>query len=158
VVGRRRTLLTRVNSARLERPAFDLRQQTPGRQALNAGVKSIMPSGDRETRMKMLIAATAMMFAAGVVHAQGADVAGAEALMKKSGCFKCHSVSAKKDGPSFKSVAEKYKGKPDAESALYKHLTTGPTVKIDGKEERHEVIKTKNDAEIKNVIAYILSR
>jgi cytochrome c len=94
----------------------------------------------------------------GCAHAQNVDVGAAEALMKKSGCFKCHSVSAKKDGPSYKSVAEKYKGKPDAEAALFKHITTGPTVKIDGKEERHEIIKTKNDAEIKNVIAYILSR
>jgi cytochrome c len=86
------------------------------------------------------------------------DVSAAEALLKKSGCMKCHSVSAKKDGPSFKETAAKYKGKPDAEAALYKHLTTNPTIKIDGKEERHESLKTKNDAEIKNVVAYILSR
>jgi cytochrome c len=107
--------------------------------------------------MKMLIAAVAML-AMGAARAQNVDVAAAEALTKKSGCMKCHSVTAKKDGPSFKSVAEKYKGKADAEAALYKHLTTGPMVKIDGKEERHEIIKSKNDAEIKNVIAYILSR
>jgi cytochrome c len=107
--------------------------------------------------MKMLIAALAML-AMGAARAQNVDVAAAEALTKKSGCMKCHSVTAKKDGPSFKSVAEKYKGKADAEAALYKHLTTGPTIKIDGKEERHEIIKSKNDAEIKNVIAYILSR
>ena len=92
-------------------------------------------------------------------HVQAAvDVGAAEALTRKSGCMKCHSVSAKKDGPSFKSTAEKYKGKPDAEKTLYTHLTTGPTIKIDGKEERHELIKSKNDAEIKNVIQYILSR
>jgi cytochrome c len=86
------------------------------------------------------------------------DVGAAEALLKKSGCMKCHSVSADKDGPSFKKTAAKYKGKADAESALYKHLTTGPTVKVDGKEERHEIIKSKDDREIKNAIAYILSR
>jgi cytochrome c len=86
------------------------------------------------------------------------DTAAAEALMKKSGCFKCHSVTAKKDGPSFKSTAEKLKGKPDAEAELYKHLTTHPTIKIDGKEEKHESLKTTNDAEIKNVIQFILSR
>jgi cytochrome c len=107
--------------------------------------------------MKTLIAAAALAFAS-TAQAQNADAGAAEALMKKSGCFKCHSVSAKKDGPSYKSVAEKYKGKPDAEATLFKHLTTGPTVKIDGKEERHEIIKTKSEAEIKNVIAYILSR
>ena len=107
--------------------------------------------------MKTLIAAAALAFAS-TAQAQNADAGAAEALMKKSGCFKCHSVSAKKDGPSYKSVAEKYKGKPDAEATLFKHLTTSPTVKIDGKEERHEIIKTKSEAEIKNVIAYILSR
>ena len=90
--------------------------------------------------------------------AQGQDVAGAEALLKKSGCMKCHSVSAKKEGPSFKESAAKYKGKPDAQAALFKHLTTNPKVKVDGKEELHETLKTKNDAEIRNVIQYILSR
>ena len=90
--------------------------------------------------------------------ALAADDATAEALMKKSGCFKCHSISAKKDGPSYKSVAEKYKGKPEAEAKLYTHLTTNPKVKVDGKEEMHESLKTKDDADIKNVIQFILSR
>ena len=86
------------------------------------------------------------------------DVAQAEALLKKSGCMKCHSVSAKKEGPSFKDVAAKYKGKPDAQAALHKHLTSSTKIKIDGKEELHDPLKTKNDAEVKNVVAYILSR
>lgn len=95
----------------------------------------------------------------GASHAQPAvDVGAAEALAKKSGCMKCHSVTAKKDGPSFRETAGKYKGKADAEQKLYTHLTTNPKVKIDGKEEMHESLKTKNDAEIKNVIQYILSR
>jgi len=108
--------------------------------------------------MRTLLAAATLATAMGGAYAQNVDVPAAEALAKKSGCMKCHSVSAKKDGPSFKATAEKYKGKPDAEATLYKHLTTNPTIKIDGKEERHESLKTKNDAEIKNVIAYILSR
>lgn len=86
------------------------------------------------------------------------DVSAAEALTKKSGCMKCHSVSAKKDGPAFKVTAEKYKGKPDAEQKLYSHLTTNPKIKVDGKEELHETLKTKNDDEIRNVIRYVLSR
>jgi cytochrome c len=94
----------------------------------------------------------------GAAQAQSVDTAAAEALMKKSGCNKCHSLSAKKEGPSFKETAGKYKGKADAEAALYKHLTTNPKVKVDGKEELHESLKTKNDADIKNVIGYILSR
>ncbi len=86
------------------------------------------------------------------------DSAAAEALMKKSGCMKCHSVSAKKDGPSFKETAAKYKGKADAEKALIAHVTTNPKIKIDGKEELHDALKTKNEAEVRNVVQYILSR
>lgn len=86
------------------------------------------------------------------------DVAAAEALAKKSGCTKCHSVSAKKDGPSFKETAGKYKGKAEAESELFKHLTTNPKIKVDGKEELHESPKTKDEAQIRNLIHYILSR
>ena len=91
-------------------------------------------------------------------NAADVDVAGAEALAKKSGCLKCHSIAQKKDGPSYKSVAEKYKGKADAEATLYKHLTTNPKVKVDGKEEEHASLKTKNEAEIRNVIKWVLSR
>src|SRR3954462_2487485 len=109
-------------------------------------------------RTHLIVAgALAALFAAGA-HAQAADPAAAEALMKRSGCFKCHSISAKKDGPSYKSVAEKYKGKADAEKTLVTHLTTNPTIKVDGKEEKHESLKTKNEAEIKNVVQFILSR
>ena len=108
--------------------------------------------------MRTLLAVAAVALATPAVYAQNVDVGAAEALAKKSGCMKCHSVTAKKDGPSFKATAEKYTGKPDAVAALYKHLTTHPTIKIDGKEEKHESPKTTSDAEIKNLIAYILSR
>lgn len=105
-------------------------------------------------------------FASGIVGAAiGAstpafaqDVAAAEALAKKSNCMKCHSVDKKKDGPSFKETAAKYKGKADGEQKLFTHLTTNPKIKVDGKEEEHTGVKTKDEAEIKNLIAYILSR
>jgi cytochrome c len=102
-----------------------------------------------------LLAAVALALPAG---AQAQDAAAAEVLLKKSGCMKCHSVSAKKEGPSFRETAAKYKGKPDAPAVLARHLTTNPKIKVDGKEELHDALKTKNDAEIKNVVAYILSR
>lgn len=101
----------------------------------------------------------AAVFACGATFiADAADDAAAEALAKKSGCLKCHSVDKKKGGPSFKETAAKYKGKPEAEQKLFTHLTTNPKVKIDGEEETHESLKTKNDAEVKNVIGWILSR
>jgi cytochrome c len=107
-------------------------------------------------RAPLLIAAVLSCGAA--FAAVAADDAAAEALARKSGCLKCHSVDKKKDGPSFKEVAAKYKGKPDAEQTLFTHLTTNPKIKIDGKEEAHDSLKTKNDAEVKNVIGWILSR
>jgi len=93
-----------------------------------------------------------------IAQAQSVDVAAAEALLKKSGCTKCHSVSAKKEGPPFRETAAKYKGKADAEKSLFTHLTTNPKIKIDGKEELHDALKTKNEGEVRNVIRYILSR
>ena len=86
------------------------------------------------------------------------DEDAAQALAKKDKCTKCHSVDKKKDGPSFKETAAKYKGKADAEAKLYTHLTTSPKVKVDGKEEEHTSVKSQDEAEIKNLIAYILSR
>lgn len=94
----------------------------------------------------------------GSVQAQTLDVSAAEAILKKSGCMKCHSVSAEKEGPPFKKTAAKYKGQADAAAKLQTHLMSGPTIKVDGKEERHDIIKSKDDREIKNAVAYILSR
>ena len=87
-----------------------------------------------------------------------ADDAAAEALVKKSKCLTCHSVDKKKEGPAFKETAAKYKGKPDAEAKLAAHLTSSPKIKVDGKEETHDNLKTKNDADVKNVARWILSR
>lgn len=109
--------------------------------------------------MKTLIVPLAAVLLAGSAFlVNAADDAAAEALMKKSGCFKCHSVDKKKDGPPFQETAKKLKGKADAEKELYKHLTTHPMVKIEGKEEKHASLKTDDDGQIKNVIAWILSR
>jgi cytochrome c len=106
----------------------------------------------------LIVSVSAVLLAASDFLVNAADDAAAEALMKKSGCFKCHSVDKKKDGPSFHETATKMKGKADAEQELYKHLTTHPMVKIEGKEEKHASLKTTDDAQIKNVISWILSR
>jgi cytochrome c len=86
------------------------------------------------------------------------DEDAATALAKKSNCLKCHAVDKKKDGPSFKETAAKYKKEGDGEKKLYTHLTTHPKIKVDGVEEEHTSPKTTDEAEIKNLIAYILSR
>ena len=108
--------------------------------------------------MKFALLAATFAFSSGMAFGQQVDTAAAEALAKKSGCLKCHSVTQKKDAPSYKSIAEKYKGKPDAEKTLYTHLTTSPKVKVDGKEEEHDALKTKNEAEVRNVVRWVLTR
>lgn len=108
--------------------------------------------------MRLIVSLLAVFISGAAVIADAADDAAAEALMKKSGCFKCHSVDKKKDAPSYKEIAAKHKGKPDAEQKLATHLTTNPKVKVDGKEEAHDNLKTKNDAEVKNVVQFVLTR
>lgn len=111
------------------------------------------------TRKSLSVAVLAGLLAAGFASvAVAVDEDAAQALAKKSGCLKCHSIDKKKDGPSFKETAAKLKGKPDAEKTLFTHLTSNPKIKIDGKEELHESPKTKNEADIKNLAAWILSR
>jgi cytochrome c len=108
--------------------------------------------------IKLVAAIATVLLTTGMTHAAEFDEEAARALMKKSGCFKCHSMTREKDGPSYKETAKKLKGKPDAEQELYKHLTTNPTVKVDGKEEKHKSLDTKDDAAIKNVVHFILAQ
>ena len=103
-----------------------------------------------------------LAFAAGLgwslgALAQAPDEAGAQATLKASGCLRCHSVGADKDGPSFKKTAAKYKGQADAAAKLEGVLKSG-TMKVNGKDVEHAVFKTKDAAAIKNTVAYILSR
>jgi cytochrome c len=102
---------------------------------------------------KRIVIAGVLPFAA---HA-AVDVEAAQALMKRSDCFKCHALDKKKDGPSYREVAKKHKGKADAEDKLIKHITTSPMIEVDGKKEEHKAIKSKDPAEVRNVVQWILS-
>ncbi|HEX8988000.1 MAG TPA: c-type cytochrome [Rhodocyclaceae bacterium] len=87
------------------------------------------------------------------------DAAAAKKLARKDHCLRCHAVAKKKEGPSYQAVAYKYKGQPDAAEKLYQHLTSGEKVKLsDGHEENHKIAKAKDDAEIRNLIAWILAQ
>jgi cytochrome c len=91
-----------------------------------------------------------------------ADEEAAKELARQNNCFKCHSVSKDKDGPAYKKVAEKYKGKADAEAKLVHHITSGEKAKFpDGHEEAHKIVKTspeKDMAQIKNLVQWILAQ
>lgn len=98
-----------------------------------------------------LLALTAPAFAV--------DGDAAQALAKKNDCFKCHSLDKEKKGPSYKKIAEKYKGKADGQDKLIKNFTTGPKVKLDdGTEEDHKIVNTKDPAALKNLADWILSQ
>lgn len=104
----------------------------------------------------MALSAGLLLAAPSVAHAADADAA--QSLARQNGCFKCHAVDQKKVAVPWKEVAAKEKGKKDAQAELVKHLTTGPKVKTaDGSEMTHPVIKTKDEAQIKNLVDWILS-
>ena len=92
------------------------------------------------------------------VSLPAADSGAAQSLAQKSGCFKCHGVDKKKDGPALRDVAAKYKGNPDAQQKLIYHVTSGEKVKFeDGHEEEHKKVKTSDLNETKNLVDWILS-
>jgi cytochrome c len=86
------------------------------------------------------------------------DPVAAERLAKLSNCFKCHLIDQKKESTSWHDIAGKYRGKPDAEEKLIHHLTSGEKVKFDdGHSENHKIVKSKDPAEIRNLVHWILS-
>ena len=90
--------------------------------------------------------------------AVAADADAAQALAKKEGCLKCHAIDKQKEAKPLKEIATKYKGKADAEAKIMHQITAGEKVKLaDNTEEEHKVIKTKDKAEVSNLIAWILS-
>jgi cytochrome c len=104
------------------------------------------------------LAAVALLAALGAPTVSYAvDAAAAEALARQQNCLKCHSIDKKKDGPSFKETAAKFKGKSDAEQRLITHITSGEKAKFpDGHEEEHKIIKA-SPADTKNLVQWVLS-
>ncbi len=112
------------------------------------------------TKKRMLLAVLGVAAASLTTLSYGAvDADAAQSLAKKSDCLKCHAIDKDKKATSFKKIAEKWKGKADAQAKLTDTLTKSPKVKlIDGTEEDHKPIATKDANEIKNIIDWILSR
>jgi len=106
-----------------------------------------------------LLATAAFSIAFSIPCVAAPDAEAAQKLAKDSGCTKCHSVDKTKKGPSFQKTAAKYKGKSDAEAKLIDVVTKSPKVKLDdGTEEEHAAVKTKDQAEIKNLVQWILAQ
>ena len=107
-------------------------------------------------RIAACAAISALFFSATAAHALSDDEV--KSLMKKNNCFKCHAENKAKDGPSYKEIAEKNRDKPDIAAKFYKRVTSLEKVEIKGKQEDHEPLKTKDDAEIKAIVQWILTR
>jgi cytochrome c len=106
------------------------------------------------------VAGAAFGLLAPAAHAVDSDAA--LALARQNNCLKCHAIDKDKDGPSYKKVAAKYKGKPNAEARLVEHITSGEKAKFpDGHEEEHKIVKTnppKDMAQVKNLVQWVLAQ
>jgi cytochrome c len=79
-----------------------------------------------------------------------------EALLKKSGCFACHTVDKKLVGPALKDIAAKYKGVPGVVATLAKKVRAGGSGNW-GTIAMAPAPATVSDADLKAAIAYILT-
>lgn len=112
-------------------------------------------------RTRILLGAMTGLFIftlCGPAHA-AVDAVAAKKLARKESCLRCHAVAKKKEGPPYQTIAEKYRGQPEALDKLVEHITTGEKVKLsDGHMENHKIIKTKDPEQIRNLIAWILAQ
>lgn len=103
----------------------------------------------KSTRLIPIALALGLILSAGQAAAD-------EATAKANGCTACHALDKKIVGPSFKSIAEKYKGDAAAADRLAK------TVRAGGKGVWGTVPMTPqtkiSDADLKKVVAWILAQ
>jgi cytochrome c len=101
----------------------------------------------------LLCAAAATATLATGTHA--ADAQSGEALAKSSGCLACHTTDKKLIGPSYKDVADKYRGNKGAEADLVKKVKEG------SKGVWGDIPMTPNahvkDDDIRTIVRWILS-
>ena len=108
------------------------------------------------THLPSAVSVLLLLAANGMAYALDANRA--EGLAKQSNCFKCHMIDQKKESTPWREIAQKYRGKPDAEDKLVHHITSGEKVKFeDGHEENHKVVKSRDADEIRNLVQWILS-
>ena len=96
----------------------------------------------------------ALLAAAALWALSGVAMAGpAEDIVAKEKCSKCHTASTTKKGPSWASVATKYKGNAEAPDKLFTYLKTGGKMS-DGEE--HNKVQC-SDADLKAVVNLVLT-
>jgi cytochrome c len=102
--------------------------------------------------MKRFLSASALVI--GITLAAGAHAN--EKLAQASGCMTCHAIDKKVIGPSYKEVAEKYRGDKSAEGKLFQKVKAG------GKGVWGETPMPPNahvkDDDIKTLVQWVLSQ
>ena len=96
----------------------------------------------------VLLAASALWALAGTATAAPADD-----IVAKEKCSKCHTATTTKKGPSWASVADKYKGNTEAHAKLFTYLKTGGKMS-DGDEHKK---MPGSDADLKAVVNLVLT-
>ena len=107
----------------------------------------VRPDSSKGIQMKLL--STTLAALATLAISSTAFAGAAEDLIKTGKCANCHTAATTKKGPSWASVAEKYKGKADAEAKLVTMLKTG------GADDHNKV--AASDADLKAIVAIVLS-
>jgi cytochrome c len=104
------------------------------------------------------VAAASLSFGAMAGGAK-VDEEAAKALFKRNDCGKCHAPTRDKKGPGLNKIAKDNAGKADAQKKMVDQLQKSPKVKMldSGKEEEHKAIDTKNEAEITNLVNWIMT-
>ena len=96
------------------------------------------------TKLSLALAAAACLAFAGNAFADAADD-----IIAKNKCGSCHTSTTTKKGPSWASVATKYKGDAAAEGKIVAMLKTGGAID-------HKKIAA-SDADLKAVAAVVLA-
>lgn len=87
------------------------------------------------------------------------DADAAIKLARSQSCLRCHAVAKKKEGPSYVSVAKKYKEDKDAEKIIYEEITESPRMRMsDGHKEAHKAVQNKSKEQIMNLVHWILAQ
>jgi cytochrome c len=110
-------------------------------------------------RLKLIATVAAALVSLSLPAIAAVDADAAQKMTKDNGCTKCHATDKDKNGPAYKKVAAKYKGKADAEAKLTEFLTKSPKVKMgDGSEEEHKAVASKDAVQVKNLVQWILAQ
>lgn len=105
------------------------------------------------------LGAVALCCVTGVAGAEEAPAASAEEAMKlaaQNNCMACHALDKKIVGPAFRDVAEKYRGRADAEAVLIDKVARGGKG-VWGKMPMPAMSPNVKDEDIAAIVRHILS-